>query len=78
MTHRQRHFHKQGGAGNRPFPLGGNMIKVGDVIDGRKVTRVYELCGGTAYDSVPVNETIEPVEEAKEEPKKRIRRKKEQ
>jgi hypothetical protein len=52
------------------------MIKVGDIIDGRKVTRVYELCGGIAYDSVPVKD--EPQEEPKPEEKPKRRRKKEQ
>lgn len=55
-------------------------MKVGDIIDGRKVTRIYTLCGGTAYESVPVTEEAPkaPVEEPEEKPKKRIRRKKEQ
>lgn len=54
------------------------MIKVGNIIDGRKVTRVYELCGGIAYDSVPAED--EPKEEPKAEPeeKPKRRRKKEQ
>ena len=56
-------------------------MKVGDIIDGRKITRIYTLCGGTAYESVPVTEEAPkaaPVEEPEEKPKKRIRRKKEQ
>lgn len=58
------------------------MIKVGDIIDGRKVTRVYYLCGCVAYDSVPAED--EPKEEPQEEPKAepeekpKRRRKKEQ
>ena len=32
------------------------MIKVGDIIDGRKVTKVFDLCGTVAYQSVPVQE----------------------
>ena len=50
------------------------MIKAGDIIDGRKVTRVYYLCGCVAYDSVPAE--AEPKAEAEEKPKRR--RKKEQ
>jgi hypothetical protein len=56
-------------------------MKVGDIIDGRKVTKVFELCGGIAYQSVPVAETkteVKTEEEAETKPKKRIRRKKEQ
>lgn len=68
-------------------------VKVGDIIDGRRVTKVFELCGGIAYQSEPVGkdthiprdlgrEKIEKVieSEAKEEPEekpKRGRRKKE-
>jgi hypothetical protein len=52
------------------------MIKVGDIIDGRKVTRVYNLCGCVAYDSVPAED--EPKEEPKPEEKPKRRRKKEQ
>lgn len=52
------------------------MIKVGDIIDGRKVTRVYNLCGSVAYDSVPAE--AEPKEEPKPEEKPKRRRKKEQ
>lgn len=54
------------------------MIKAGDIIDGRKVTRVYYLCGCVAYDSVPAE--AEPKEEPKAEPeeKPKRRRKKEQ
>jgi len=58
------------------------MIKVGDIIDGRKVTRVYNLCGCVAYDSVPAEDEpkAEPQEEPKAEPeeKPKRRRKKEQ
>ena len=60
------------------------MIKVGDIIDGRKVTRVYNLCGCVAYDSVPAEEEpkaepkAEPQEEPKPEEKPKRRRKKEQ
>lgn len=32
------------------------MIKVGDIIDGRKVTRVFDLCGTVAYQSEPIQE----------------------
>ncbi len=54
------------------------MIKAGDIIDGRKVTRVYNLCGSVAYDSVPAKEEpkAEPKAEPEEKPKRR--RKKEQ
>jgi hypothetical protein len=52
------------------------MIKVGDIIDGRKVTRVYYLCGCVAYDSVPAEPKEEPKAEPEEKPKRR--RKKEQ
>jgi hypothetical protein len=52
------------------------MIKAGDIIDGRKVTRVYYLCGCVAYDSVPAE--AEPKEEPKAEEKPKRRRKKEQ
>lgn len=54
------------------------MIKVGDIIDGRRVTKVYDLCGGLAYQSEPVKQ--KPVETAVETPEvapKRGRRKKE-
>lgn len=67
------------------------MIKVGDIIDGRKVTKIFELCGGLAYQSEPagnakyypqepakVEEFMpEPVNEVTEEKPKRGRRKKE-
>ena len=50
-------------------------IKVGDIIDGRRVTRVYTLCGGLAYQSEPVtgkvveeNAVYYPEEPAKAEP----------
>ena len=33
-------------------------IKVGDIIDGRKVTKIFELCGGIAYQSEPVSEKV--------------------
>ena len=36
------------------------MVKVGDIIDGRRVTRVFELCGGLAYQSEPVREIPDP------------------
>ena len=52
------------------------MIKAGDIIDGRKVTRVYNLCGCVAYDSVPAED--EPKEEPQPEEKPKRRRKKEQ
>lgn len=52
------------------------MIKAGDIIDGRKVTRVYNLCGCVAYDSVPAED--EPKAEPKPEEKPKRRRKKEQ
>jgi len=56
------------------------MVKVGDIIDGRRVTRVYDLCGSLAYDTEPVEIMPEPQEpfEEPEKPKRRIRRKKEQ
>ena len=56
------------------------MIKAGDIIDGRKVTRVYNLCGSVAYDSVEDEPKAEPKEEPKAEPeeKPKRRRKKEQ
>lgn len=59
------------------------MIKVGDIIDGRRVTKVYDLCGGLAYQSEPVGyvkteNSIHFPEEPKEvEKPKRGRRKKE-
>lgn len=34
------------------------MIKVGDIIDGRRVTKVFELCGSLAYQSEPVKGNI--------------------
>ena len=52
------------------------MIKVGDIIEGRKVTRVYNLCGCVAYDSVPAED--EPKAEPQPEEKPKRRRKKEQ
>lgn len=63
-----------------PPPLfefhGGIMIKVGDIIDGKRVTRVYTLCGGTAYQSEPVKQDVKP--EIPKEPveKKKVGRKK--
>lgn len=32
------------------------MIKVGDIIDGRRVTKVFTVCGQLAYQSEPVTE----------------------
>ena len=32
------------------------MIKVGDIIDGKRVTKVFDLCGSLAYQSEPVQE----------------------
>ena len=64
------------------------MIKVGDIIDGRRITKVFELCGSIAYQSEvvsepePENNTVyfpeEPakVEEVKEPEKPRRGRKK--
>lgn len=68
-------------------------IKVGDIIDGRRVTKVFELCGSLAYQSEPAGKIkdkidLNPPEEPKvkepelvkeEEPEKpkRGRRKKE-
>ena len=43
------------------------MVKVGDIIDGRRVTRVYVLCGSQAYESEPV---LENTKYFPEEPKK--------
>lgn len=50
-------------------------IEVGDIIDGRRVTRVYTLCGGLAYESEPVKGNVKtenavyfPEEPAKAEP----------
>lgn len=58
------------------------MVKVGDIIDGRIVTRVYDLCGGIAYDTaIPKEPKAETVEaETIEAPKKKRvgRKKKEQ
>lgn len=58
------------------------MIKVGDIIDGKKVTKVYDLCGGVAYQSEPIEIGMNPPEETvspeeKEEKPKRGRRRKE-
>ena len=50
------------------------MIKAGDIIDGRKVTRVYYLCGCVAYDSVPAEDEAEPTEEPKVEPEEKPKR----
>lgn len=36
------------------------MIKVGDIIDGKRVTRVMRICGQEAYQSEPV-EKADPV-----------------
>jgi hypothetical protein len=52
------------------------MVKVGDIIEGRKVTKVYELCGGIAYQSVPAETKTEVKTEEETKPKKRIVRKK--
>ena len=30
------------------------VVKVGDIIEGRRVTKVFSLCGGLAYQSEPV------------------------
>jgi len=46
------------------------MIKVGDIIDGKRVTRVYELCGGLAYQSEPVREIPDPKADDDDEPVK--------
>ena len=65
-------------------------IEVGDIIDGKRVTRVYALCGGLAYDSEPVlnnakampekipelSEKIQPIEIPEEEKPKRGRKRK--
>jgi hypothetical protein len=51
-------------------------MKVGDIIEGRRVTRVYNLCGCIAIDTEPVETKAEP-EEIKETPKRRTRKKKE-
>lgn len=62
-------------------------IEVGDIIDGKRVTRVYALCGSLAYESEPVlnnakampekipelSEKIQPIEE--EKPKRGRKRK---
>lgn len=55
-------------------------IKVGDIIDGKRVTKVYELCGGMAYNTEPVNTVKDAVVESVTEPVKKRggRRKKEQ
>ena len=50
------------------------MVKVGDIIDGKRVTKVTIICGSLAYQTEPV-ETVK--EEPKEEPKRRSRKKKE-
>lgn len=64
-------------------------MNVGDIIDGRRVTKVYMLCGCEAYDTEPVEDNAkyykaepktapaEPAEEPKEAPKRRARKKKE-
>lgn len=61
-------------------------IHVGDVIKGRRVTKVYMLCGCTAFDTEPIEDNAKdytaepakkPVEEPKEAPKRRARKKKE-
>ena len=55
------------------------MVKVGDIIDGRMVTKVYMLVGEVAYDTEPVEELPEIVKVPEpEKPKRRIRKKKEQ
>lgn len=54
-----------------------DMVKVGDIIDGRRVTKVFELCGNLAYQSEPI--TIKPETKnilVEEEPKKRTRKRK--
>lgn len=67
------------------------MIKVGDIIDGKRVTKVFTLCGSVAYQSEPVgkavkeidmNSPVEPItadqtEEVEPEKPRRGRRKKE-
>jgi len=59
------------------------MVKIGDIIDGKRVTKVFWLCGGLAYQSEPVKDVLvedkksvlvdEPVEEPA--PKRRTRKK---
>lgn len=67
------------------------MIKVGDIIDGKRVTKVFTLCGSVAYQSEPVGKTVKEIdmnppvesitadqaEEVKPEKPRRGRRKKE-
>ena len=38
-------------------------IEVGDIIDGKRVTRVYALCGGLAYESEPVGNNAKAMPE---------------
>ena len=33
-------------------------IKVGDIIDGKRVIKVYWLCGGMAYQTEPVKSAL--------------------
>lgn len=65
-----------------------DSIKVGDIIDGRIVTKVFSLCGSIAYQSEPLGENKErtisatlplkaTLEKIAEKPKARGRKRKE-
>jgi hypothetical protein len=69
------HKHRWGLLRQLPF-YKEELMKVGDIIEGRRVTRVYNLCGCIAIDTEPVETKAEP-EEIKETPKRRTRKKKE-
>jgi len=59
------------------------MIKIGDIIDGKRVTKVFYLCGALAYQSEPVKDVLVDKKEsvlvdepkAEEAPKRRTRKK---
>ncbi len=48
-------------------------IEVGDIIDGRRVTKVFALCGGLAYQSEPVTENAKAFPEKLPELGKKIK-----
>lgn len=60
------------------------MAKIGDIIDGKRVTKVFWLCGGLAYQSEPVKDVlvdtknsalVDEAPKAEEAPKRRTRKK---
>jgi hypothetical protein len=51
-----------------PSPFLGGIMKVGDIIDGKRITKVFYLCGLEAYQTEPIKSVgPEPIK-AEEEP----------